>query len=196
MKNYLPSIVILILIFKLGILSAQLDQGTLKINEKVSKEIQASESHQFTMDLKKDQFVLLELLQHGIDLEIITFNPAGDEIEKFDSPNGKNGPELITIISKSAGKYKLEVKPLDESQDTGMYDLEVRKLEALAVTKPGQVDQLFAVWDNNKTPGAAISIVEDGEIVHTNGYGMASLVWMMMSESISRKCPILERPLP
>ena len=120
MKNYHPIIVGLILILNLGVLSAQVDKGTLKINEKVSFELQKDESHLFAIDLEKDQFVLLKLSQRGIDVLITTFDPDGEKIENFDTPNGKNGPEFITIISDSAGRYKLEVKPFDESQVTGM----------------------------------------------------------------------------
>ena len=175
MKNYHLSIICLILVSNWSLLSAQVDKGELKINEKVSYELQKNGSHLFAIDLDKDQYVLLKLAQRGIDVLITTFNPAGEEIENFDSPYGKNGPEFVTIISNSAGRYKLEVKPSDESQIDGLYDLEIIKLEAKAVTKQGQVDQLFAVWDNNYTPGAAISIVKDGEILYKECYGMSNL---------------------
>ena len=174
-KNYHPILIALILISNFSLLSAQDNQGELKSNETLSFEIQNNESHQFTVDLEKDQFALLKLSQRGIDLMITCFDPAGDEIEKYDSPNGKNGPEFITIISDVAGKYKLEVKPLDESQDAGKYDLEILKIEAKAVTKQGQVDQMFALWDNITTPGAAVSIVKDGAILYKNGYGISNL---------------------
>ena len=175
MKNYHPVIIGLILICKLSLLSAQIDKGELKINEKVSFELQKNESHLFTVDLDKDQYVLFKLDQRGIDVLITTFDPAGEKIESFDSPNGNNAPEYITIISNSAGKYKLKVQPLDESQVHGLYDLRILKLEAKAVTRQEQVDQLFAVWDNNETPGAAISIVRDGEILYKKGYGISNL---------------------
>jgi CubicO group peptidase (beta-lactamase class C family) len=175
MKKQCHSAIFLILISHLTVLSAQDNKGELKSNETVSFELQKDESHLFTMDLEKDQFVMLKLTQRGIDVSISTFDPAGNEIENFDSPNGKYGPEFITIISNSAGDYKLEVKPFDESQVTGMYDLEIIRSEALAVTKHGKIDQLFALWDNNDTPGAAVSVVRDGAILYKSGYGMSNL---------------------
>ena len=120
MKDYHPVIICLILICKLSLLSAQVDKGELRINEKVSFELLKNESHLFTVDLDKDQYVLLKLDQRGIDVLITTFDPTGEKIESFDSPNGNNGPEYITIISNSAGSYKLEVKPLDEDQNDGL----------------------------------------------------------------------------
>src|SRR5579862_9812223 len=37
------------------------------------------------------------------------------------------------------------------------------------------VDALFTTWDQSGAPGAALAVVEDGQIVYTRGYGMANL---------------------
>lgn len=37
------------------------------------------------------------------------------------------------------------------------------------------VDALFAEWDREDSPGCAVGIIHNGEIVHARGYGMASL---------------------
>ncbi len=42
-------------------------------------------------------------------------------------------------------------------------------------TKSAEVDKMFTSVDNDHTPGAAIAIVQDGEIVYKKGYGMANL---------------------
>lgn len=38
-----------------------------------------------------------------------------------------------------------------------------------------RVDQLFAQWDKPDTPGCALAIIKDGEIIYKRGYGMANL---------------------
>ena len=38
-----------------------------------------------------------------------------------------------------------------------------------------KVDQVFAEWDKPDTPGAALSVIRDGEIIYKRGYGMANL---------------------
>ncbi len=38
-----------------------------------------------------------------------------------------------------------------------------------------QVDALFARWDTPESPGAAIAIIQDGEVLYKKGYGMANL---------------------
>lgn len=43
------------------------------------------------------------------------------------------------------------------------------------VTRASQVDKVFSSVDKENTPGAAVAVVQDGEIVYKNGYGMANL---------------------
>ena len=38
-----------------------------------------------------------------------------------------------------------------------------------------QVDALFAEWDKPESPGCALGIVQDGELIYARGYGMANL---------------------
>ncbi|UCD25869.1 MAG: beta-lactamase family protein, partial [Gemmatimonadota bacterium] len=34
---------------------------------------------------------------------------------------------------------------------------------------------MFAPWDRHDSPGAAVAVVRDGEVVHASGYGAAQL---------------------
>ena len=38
-----------------------------------------------------------------------------------------------------------------------------------------RVDKLFAAWDKPDTPGAALAVVRDGQIIYKRGYGLAHL---------------------
>lgn len=38
-----------------------------------------------------------------------------------------------------------------------------------------RVDALFAEWDRPDSPGAAVAVIRDGELVYSRGYGMANL---------------------
>jgi CubicO group peptidase (beta-lactamase class C family) len=46
---------------------------------------------------------------------------------------------------------------------------------ATTATLSAQVDAIFAPIANEETPGCAVLVVQDGEIVHAKGYGMADL---------------------
>ncbi len=38
-----------------------------------------------------------------------------------------------------------------------------------------QVDSLFARWDSTVSPGCALSVIKDGQVLYRRGYGMADL---------------------
>ncbi|MBA3872970.1 MAG: beta-lactamase family protein, partial [Anaerolineae bacterium] len=38
-----------------------------------------------------------------------------------------------------------------------------------------KVDAIFAQWDKSNTPGCALAVVQDGDIIYSRGYGMANL---------------------
>ena len=46
---------------------------------------------------------------------------------------------------------------------------------SLALDWTQQVDDLFSSWKNSDTPGVALAVVHDGEIIYKKGYGIANL---------------------
>ena len=46
---------------------------------------------------------------------------------------------------------------------------------AAADEKTDRVDKLFAAWDKTTSPGAALAVIKDGQIVYERGYGMAKI---------------------
>jgi CubicO group peptidase (beta-lactamase class C family) len=41
--------------------------------------------------------------------------------------------------------------------------------------KTDKVDKIFAQWDTTTSPGCALAVVKDGQIIYKRGYGMAKL---------------------
>ena len=39
-----------------------------------------------------------------------------------------------------------------------------------------QVDKVFAKWDSTVSPGCAVSVIKNGQIIYKRGYGMADLI--------------------
>jgi len=156
-------------------LTAQETKRELLKGETVTAAIGEKESHRYLLPMEKDQFALLEFMQKGVDLIITPYDPDGKVLGIFDSPNGSDGPEYVTLLSSKAGTYVLEVEPFDSNGKGGSYEVNILKLEPKAQTKAGQVDQLMTLWDNSETPGAAIAVVENGEITFEKGYGMSNL---------------------
>ncbi len=47
---------------------------------------------------------------------------------------------------------------------------------AVAAQSPFErIDEVFALWDNDDTPGVALGIIHKGELLYARGYGMANL---------------------
>ena len=157
------------------VLTAQEPIRELKKGESIAAVFGEQESHRYQLPMEKDQYALLEIMQKDLDVVVTVYDPHGEILELVDRAYGSTGPEYVTLISKKAGTYELEVKPFDSSKKGGSYEIEILKFEPKAQTKAGQVDQLMYIWDNRETPGAAIAVVEDGEITFNKGYGMSNL---------------------
>ena len=125
---------LLLLLIPLNTAQAQIKKGDLQKGVLTSSEITASEKHHYKINLQEDQFVFLRLMQKGVDLKINTFDSEGEKIEEFDSPNGRNGYELFTLISNKKGTYLVEISALDEKEPTGKYDLTVKIIKPKATT--------------------------------------------------------------
>ena len=167
--------ILLFLITPIYIIHAQIEKGELVKGKPISSKFDTNEKHLYTINLENNQFAFFKLMQDGIDLKVSTFNSLNEKLEEFDSPNYRNGYELFTIVSDKKGEYKIVIESIDDKGHTGEYEMFVQSIKPKAVTQYEQVDELFTVWDTNNTPGAAVAIVKDGEIVYKKGYGIANL---------------------
>lgn len=176
MNQTLSRLLLLLLLFTpISTIQAQIEKGALVRDKPISSKFDTSEKHQYTINLKKNQFVFFKLMQYGIDLKVTTYNTLNEKLEEFDSPNYRNGYELFTIASDKKGEYLIEVESIDDNNHAGEYELFVQSIKPKAVKQNEQVDELFTVWDTNNTPGAAVAIVKDGAIIYKKGYGIANL---------------------
>src|SRR4051812_3294841 len=92
--------------------SAQADLTTLQTGIPVERTLAAGQSHTYSINLEPDQLLQLVVDQRGIDVVVRVFSPAGKRLGEFDTPNGANGPEDVTVIADAAGAYRIEVAPL------------------------------------------------------------------------------------
>lgn len=90
-----------------------------------SKKLLKSENHVYTIALEKGGYAALVVMQKGVDLAIDVIDPSGKKVGYFDSPNGSDGPEPVTIVPSKKGKYRLHIYPLLD--EPGMSDSEKLK---------------------------------------------------------------------
>jgi CHAT domain-containing protein/lipopolysaccharide biosynthesis regulator YciM len=98
----------------------------LPLNKILEKELSVGEVHYYEIELKANDYLNLLLEQKGVDVELKFFSPSNELVKLVDSPNGKNGKNLLEIIVNLSGIYKLEV---NSSETTlGQYSISIMQL--------------------------------------------------------------------
>lgn len=95
--------------------------------------IGGEERHCFRFELQPDELFQVRVEQKGVDLLLLLRDAGGKELAQMNSPNGKDGPEVLTYVAAGAGVYVLEVGPLDPKGGGGAYA--VRREEVRAATQ-------------------------------------------------------------
>lgn len=144
--------------------NAQTDLTMLQTGTPVERTLAAGQSHTYGIDLEQDQFLQFVVEQHGIDVVVRVVSPTGRKLGEFDTPNGTEGPEDVTIIGGAAGVYRIEVAPLVQSEGSrpGRYEIKIIELrKATEQELQGQKDH-----EKLKTKGAAL-LVETTDLLPT-----------------------------
>ena len=154
----------------LALAPAVVAQQSLQLGEPVERDLAADDAHEYALDLGAGQFVLGVADQHTVDVVVTVAGPDGERVGRFDGL--VRGPEPFRFTTESEGVYTLTVTPY--SSDEGRYALRLVRAEPVATTPAGTVDQQLAGYDE-RTPGAAVAVVQNGEVVFASGYGSADL---------------------
>lgn len=115
---------LLVLSSALNTLSGQVGSGDpreLRPGETVEREITGAEVQRYTFELNPDEFFHVRVEQMGADVTLVIRDRDARVVAEMDSPNGKEGPESISFIAKSAGKFVLSVSGTDEKGGKGSY---------------------------------------------------------------------------
>jgi len=93
------------------------------------------------------------------------------EVEEFDGPS--RGPEVFQFETEASGVFLVRVRPFEEG--SGDYTIELITVEPAATEPAGKVDQMLAAFSGPETPGVVVGVVDGGELVFAEAYGMANL---------------------
>ncbi len=100
----------------------------------IERTLARGQSQSFSISLDQDQYLQLVVEQRGIDVVVRVFSPGGKMMGEFDSPNGTEGPENVSLISATAGLYRIEVAPLGAGEDVVPGRFEIKILELRSAT--------------------------------------------------------------
>src|SRR4030095_12835255 len=148
------SLLCLLLVFPVATAQTQNDKSTLQPGTPIERTIGPGESHSFTINLADEQFLQFVVNQLGVDLIVRVFSPSGKRLGDFDSPNGSEGPENVSIVAVKGGEYRIVVSALDSNsvEKPGRY--EIKTLEIREATE--QEVKVGKDEDERKAKGLAL----------------------------------------
>src|SRR5262245_30693643 len=104
--------------------------GQLEAGKSIERELTGGESHSYRITMTSDQYLQVVADQRGIDVVVALFAPDGRKMIEMDSPNGTTGQEVVSAIVEAAGAYRIEVRSLEKTAQTGRYEIKVEELRA------------------------------------------------------------------
>jgi len=127
---------------------------TLEPGIPIERTIGSRETHSFNINLTENQYLQFVVDQRGIDLIVRVFSPTGKSLGEFDSPNGAEGPENVSIVAVAAGNYRISVSALDPNASVKDARYEIKTLEIRDATE--QELKVANAEEERKTKGLAL----------------------------------------
>lgn len=134
----------------------------------------------YTVESAGNELVAARLDQRDIDVSIRVLAPDGSVIRRIDSSAGALGPEPILFSATERGRYRLEVTRTDDpAEPGGTFTVQLLHQDPWADTGVDRVRQLLNAWAEvsewETGPGAVAAVVQDGLVIASAAYGLASL---------------------
>jgi CHAT domain-containing protein len=117
------------------------DVRVLEPGKSIERELTGDQAQSYTIVLTAEQYLHVVVDQRGIDVVVALFGPDGRKLMEVDSPNGDYGTELVSLLAKVPGNYRLEVRSPDKSAAAGHY---VLKIDEFRKGKPSDLKRISA----------------------------------------------------
>ena len=99
-------------------------------------ELKGGETHSYSINLMKGQFLYALVEQQGIDVGITLFRPDGTQVAVSNSPNDRWGTEPILLVADVSGEHRVAVHASNAKANAASYQIKIMALrEATAVDK-------------------------------------------------------------
>jgi CubicO group peptidase (beta-lactamase class C family) len=155
-------------------LAAQATVPELQLKEPIARELAPPDTHAYRVAVESGQFVFLAVDQLGVDVIVRLLDPDGELVHEVDGPV-PFGMEEVPFVPEATGAYTVQIAAYDSEDSPGRYAVVLERREPVAATPSGRIDQLLAPWSRGGSPGAALAVMRDGEILYEQGYGLANL---------------------
>ena len=106
------------------------DAVDLEVGKPIERELKSGEMHAYQVTLGVNQFLRVVVDQRGIDVAVGVIGPDSKQIVEVDSPNWRQGPEPVSVVSDAAGGYRLEVRSLEKGVPAGRYEIKIEEIRS------------------------------------------------------------------
>lgn len=179
--------------------SAQ-EAGTLEKGAIVKHDIAENEVYTYRLALEANQYLLITVKQLKIDLVVNLLNPQGQAILQSDVSAGLVEVERISIVTQTAGDYKLEIRTARGASAKGAFEINVEDIHTASENdiKVVKAERLHEEAERLRTTGDAASLRlalekyqaylvlarELGEVVaQASTHQMISIVYRLLGDS-------------
>lgn len=171
-----------ILLFLISSTLAFAQDTPLSVDNRIENSLMTGDVDGYSFEAGEAYFIRGQVNQVSVDIVVKIFKPDGELLNEIDRP--ARGPEHFQFLTEQEGTYRIEVSPFEAEQ--GDYWILLTQLEPEATDPAGKVNQRMAAYDSDDSPGAAVSVWRDGEILFSNTWGMANLTYGLPFEEDTR----------
>ena len=116
-----------------GAISVAANQSTFQVVQEtpalvkgapVARQINGAEAHSYRLALTSGEYARVIVEQRGIDVVVTVVGADGRQVTEVDTPNGEQGPELVSIVSEVDETYRVEIRPL-KKDGRGNYEVKL-----------------------------------------------------------------------
>ena len=100
----------------------------------IQAEMGAADVRDMTLAMRAGESAELIVDQQGIDVVVELFGPGGALLDSVDSPNGRQGPEPVSLVAREGGIYRLRVRSIAANEPRGRIGIRVLALRSVAAT--------------------------------------------------------------
>ncbi|MEQ1618727.1 MAG: serine hydrolase [Terricaulis sp.] len=147
----------------------------LRLRRDVSAILRGGEVHRYSLRLAAGQFATVRIQQLQGNLAAVVFDPDGVLVGIIDQ-NGAGLAEVVTIESQKAGEYSIQIAMFEWDAPAAAYAIEWTRRERGEQDSAGRAGQLFESWYDPQGPGAAVLVIQNGEIAYEGAIGIENTV--------------------
>ena len=142
----------------------------------VAGALNQGETARYTIDADANDFILGEVDQISVDVDIRILGPDGVQLGRFGGLG--QGIERFAGRTSSAGTHTVEVSVAEDFAGiSGLFVVTLLRHEPVATDPEKLTDQMMARFDGPESPGAAVRVWRDGRTIFSKTYGMANLAY-------------------